>query len=35
MKWKLQTIINASAASVLAFSVLAQPIDHRSQFIDL
>jgi hypothetical protein len=41
MKRKLQIIItatiiiSASAASVLAFSALAQPINNRSQFIDL
>jgi len=35
MKRKLQTFINAPVASVLAFSVLAQPTDYRSQFMDL
>jgi hypothetical protein len=35
MKRKLQTFINPPVASVLAFSVLAQPTDYRSQFMDL
>ena len=41
MKRKLQIIItatiiiSASAASVLAFSALAQPIHNKSHFIDL
>jgi hypothetical protein len=35
MKRKLQIIISASAASVLASSALAQPIHNKSHFIDL